>query len=184
MNVFVGCSSREPQNEVFKKSCDAAKQIARWIVENNHNYVFGASPNGLMGVIYSAIRKKPNQSKIIAITLKRWSDDLEKLKCDVSLQLDTLQERKKVIFKYSQLLVFLPGGLGTIDELISAMEAKRAHEQSKEIVIFNPDGYFDRIIEAIEYTIEEGFTGELPENFFRIVYTEEELLETLNNLQK
>lgn len=184
MNVFVGCSSRMPQTEVYKKSCDAAKQIARWIVTNNHNYVFGASSNGLMGVIYHEIRKQPTNSKIIAVTLKCWAEDLKHLKCDDSLQLDTLEERKKVLFQNSNLLIFLPGGLGTIDELISAMESKRSHEHDKEIVIFNPNGYFDGVIEAIEETIDKGFTGEFPENFFRLVYTEEQLIKTLVTLQQ
>lgn len=184
MNVFVGCSSREPQTEVFKKSCDVAKQIARWIVANNHNYVFGASPNGLMGVIYNEICKNPINSKIIAVTLRCWADDLEKLKCDLSLTLSTLGERKNVIFKYSNILIFLPGGLGTIDELVSAMESKRSHEHKKEIVIFNPDGYFDGVLEAIEDTIDKGFTGELSKNFFRVADTKEELLRILNTLQQ
>ena len=184
MNVFVGCSSREPQTEVFKKSCNAAKQIARWIVANNHNYVFGASPNGLMGVIYNEIRKQPTKSQIIAVTLKCWADDLKKLKCDLNLPMENLAERKNVIFKHSHILIFLPGGLGTIDELVSAMESKRSHEHNKEIVIFNPDGYFDGVLEAIEDTIYKGFTGELPENFFRLAYTEDKLLKTLEELSQ
>lgn len=95
MNVFVGCSSSALQPEVYKTSCDVAKQIARWIVANRHNYVFGASSNGLMGVIYHEIRKHPSKSKVIAVTLKCFEQDLDNLECDNCFILDSLKERKK-----------------------------------------------------------------------------------------
>ena len=199
MNVFVGCSSRGPKNRIYEESCKVAKELADWIVENNHNYVFGAGKTGLMGVIYNEVQRKlqedaplsvyneilyvSNSTKIIAVTLDRWAKDLEDLDCDVKLAFNTLSERKQVLFQLADVMVFLPGGLGTIDELISAIEAKRSFEHQKEIIICNVGGYFDSVIHSIDYSTYQGFTGSLKENFFRVVNSDKELVETLNFLQ-
>ena len=178
MNVFVGCSSSALQPEVYKTSCDVAKQIARWIVANHHNFVFGASSNGLMGVIYHEIRKYHSNSKIIAVTLKYWAQDLDDLECDNSFILDNLQERKKVLFDNSDILIFLPGRTGTIDELLSAIFGKISNEHEKEIIIFNPYGYFDLLI----HSINEGFGGKRPENLFHLASTEQQMMSLLSLL--
>ena len=200
MNVFVGCSSRAPQNRIYEESCKVAKELADWIVEKHHNYVFGAGKTGLMGVIYNEVQRKlqedaplsdyneelsvSDSTKIIAVTLDRRAEDLKELECDIKLAFNTLSERKQVLFQLADVMIFLPGGLGTIDELISAIEAKRSFEHQKEIIICNVCGYFDSVVNAIDYSVNKGFTGSLCEDFFRVVNSEAELVETLNFLQE
>ena len=178
MNVFVGCSSSALQPEVYKTSCDVAKQIARWIVAKHHNFVFGASSNGLMGVIYHEIRKHPSKSKIIAVTEKNWAQDLDDLEYDNSIILDNLKKKKKVLFDNSDILIFLPGRTGTIDELLSAIFGKISNEHEKEIIIFNPYGYFDLLI----HSINEGFGGKRPENLFHLAFTEDQMMNLLESI--
>ena len=54
MNIFVGCASRNTENEAYNK---IAEEIGNFIVNGKHNFVFGGCSYGLMGKIFSVVSK-------------------------------------------------------------------------------------------------------------------------------
>lgn len=194
MNVFVGCSSRAPKTELYCHCCRIAESIADWIVDNGDNYVFGAGKTGLMGVIYNRIierRKQQNQpeqneaqntTKVFGLTLERWANDLSQMECDLGIPLATLSDRKQMLFQMADVMVFLPGGLGTIDEIFSAIETKRSGEHNKDIIICNVDGYFDALLCMINSSARESFTQYFGEALYYVVSDGRELIEVLDQM--
>lgn len=161
MNVLVCCSSQSPDNAIFEFAEEAAKEIAEFIVRGNHNLVFGGGKTGLMGVISQKVQQNRPNSKIFISTLRKWQDDLEEDTFDDCFVFDKLSERKDKLFELADVIVVLPGGLGTIDELFSAIEAKRTGEldKLKLIIICNFKGYFEEAFRMIDTTVCQGFSG-------------------------
>ena len=84
------------------------------------------------------------------------------------------------MIKNSDALVFLPGGLGTIYELFTAIETKRSHEHDKPIILYNSCNYFDRLISLLEKMYDENFTAQKSASLYYIAETAEETLDYIN----
>jgi uncharacterized protein (TIGR00730 family) len=97
---------------------------------------------------------------------------------------DTVNERKNDIEKLSDIMLFIPGGIGTIDELLTAIESKRAREHSLPIIIINEKGFFDPILSMLDRMYDEGFADTKNRKLYLIVDTAEEALEYLLNSVK
>ncbi len=178
MNIFVGCSSRDTENEKYN---DAAIAIGRFISEGEHNYIFGGCKYGLMGKIYHEVLKN-KKSKIIVSISNAYAEQLKEITYDELYSFDKMSERKEAMLEMSDIIIFLPGGIGTIDELMTAIETKRNHEKNKPIIIANIDGYFDKFMEMIEKTFVEKFADRESENLYIVVNSVEEMIERLENL--
>lgn len=154
MNVFVGGSSRETKNPFFSH---VAKEIGNFIAERKHNLVFGGCNCGLMGTTYRVVAESPD-SKVIATAAKAYVYDLDKIKCDEVYISDTVNERKNEILKHSDALVFLPGGIGTFDELFTSIEAVRNHQFTGPVVILNLEKYYEGLILQLVNAFHENFS--------------------------
>ena len=142
MNIFVGCSSRDTDNEHYNK---LAEDIGNFIVSGNHNFVFGGCDSGLMGKIHSIVSQNPSSEVIIAIN-KAFADNLKTLSYSKAFIFDTVHERKNCLIDLSDVMFFIPGGIGTIDEIFTAIETKRSNEHYSPIVIININNYFGPLL--------------------------------------
>lgn len=154
MNIFVGGSSRDTTNIEFSKS---AREIGKFIIDGKHNLVFGGCNSGLMGVTYRTVCNS-NDSKIIITMARAYEDNLKSIKYDEVYLSDTVNERKNDVFKHSDALVFLPGGIGTIDEIMSSIEANRNHQIDVPIIIINVEGFFDGLFLQSTRAFREHFS--------------------------
>lgn len=161
-NVFVGCSSRGTKSLFY---LNAAHSIGKFIANSGHNLVFGGCNSGLMGLVYRLVSASPS-SKVIVTMTEAYKDDLQGIRYDELYLSDTVNERKNVAFACSDALVFLPGGIGTIDEFMSAVEASRANQFTGPIIVINSDGFFDSLIIQLKKATSEGFIDRLPRNCF------------------
>jgi len=175
MNIFVGCSSRQSHDIRYTR---IAKKLGEFIAEKKHTLVFGGCKTGLMGCVYETIPNKSNH--VISVSVKAYAKDLEDICCQTPPYIfDTINQRKQCIFEISDALVFLPGGIGTFDEILSAIESKRAHEHSLPILIVNANGYFNSLINMLNRAYSEGFA--MPQHN---LYTAVGILEALTTLEK
>lgn len=176
MNVLVCCSSQSPDNEIFYSAKEAAEKIAQFIVDGNHNLVFGGGKTGLMGVISQKVQQNRPNSKIMISILRKWQDDLEEDTFDDCFVVDKLSERKDKLFELADVIVVLPGGPGTLDELFSAIEAQRTGEIDKPIIIYNCGGYFEYAFKMFDETIFQGFYGNSTNELYVEAYGIDELM--------
>jgi len=176
MDIFIGCSSREDIPEKYKEDC---KKYLENIFKENNNLVFGADNKGFMGLSYeTALRFKRS---IIGICPEAYKDDFKNLNCDIEIIAKNVGERTDEIIKNSDALVFLPGGIGTIHELFTAIESKRSHEHDKPIVIYNSCNYFDKLIALLEKMYEENFAIEIKDTLYHISDSSEDTLNYINS---
>ena len=167
MNIFVGCASRLPQNIEF---IELAKDIGYYISSGKHNLVFGGYDGGLMGKVCSIVNKSKTSDIIIA-TCEAYKEEVENnaLANKKIYVAKTVCERKDMFFKLADVLVFLPGGIGTIDELSSAIEAKRCGEHNLPIIIINQDGFFDYYLSMLNKIYADGFADSKSRKLYIVV---------------
>lgn len=154
MNILIGCSSREDIPEKYKQDC---KQYLEELFKEDNNLVFGADNKGFMGLSYEIAKK--NSRKIIGVCPELYKDDFKNLDCTTEIVTKTVVERTEQMIKNSEALIFIPGGLGTVYELFTAIETKRSHEHNKPIIIYNSCNYYDKLISLLEKMYEENFAS-------------------------
>lgn len=153
MKICVYCSS---SSKIEKKYFESTKELAKELIKENVEVVYGGGGGGLMGHLADIIID--NGGKITGIS-PRFMQDIEwthkRLK---KLELvDTMHERKSKFLENIDAVIALPGGCGTLDELIEAITLKRLGIFLKPIVIINTQGFYNPLIQMLERCVDQNF---------------------------
>lgn len=172
MNVLIISSSRDEINDKYK---NIARNIASLFARNNYNLVFGGSSTSMMGICYQEFLKENRE--IYAYTTDKYVDDLKNLNKAKQYLCRTTFDLKKEMFEKSDMIICLPGGIGTISELLSYIEEKRSNDKKIPIIIFDEEKFYFKLNDIIEDLIKEKFVCEDIYNTYDVVTNLEELKE-------
>ena len=151
-SLCVYCGSRFGQDPIFKET---AATVGRTIAENGLRLVFGGGAQGLMGTAAASARDAGGQVLgIIPAFLQAQEGLLDKIE---SREVETMHERKIGLFEESDAFCVLPGGIGTLEELVEVMSWASLSIHKKPIILMNVKNYWAPFIELIEHICEEGF---------------------------
>lgn len=153
MKICVYCSSSSKINDKYFKSTE---NLAKEFIKEKISVVYGGGGAGLMGHLADTIID--NGGKIKGIS-PRFMKDIEwthKRLTDLEL-VETMHERKSKFLEGIDGIVALPGGCGTLDELIEVITFKRLGLFFKPIIILNVDGFYDPFKEMLEKCVDEKF---------------------------
>lgn len=150
MKIFVGCSSR---NEIDKKYLDLAIDVGKKLL--SHELVIGGTRVGMMGNVASVF----DDEKITHIILKDYVEEGFRPTNQV-LICETSFERMKCIYDMADAFLFLPGGTGTLGEIITFLEENRMKQEKKKLIILNYEHFFDDIVSFIQKIKKEQFSNE------------------------
>ena len=176
MRICVYCSSSAKIDKSYFK---ATEKLAKEFVKNNVEVVFGGGATGLMGKLADTIIE--NKGKIKGI-MPRFMNEVEwahKKVEDFELT-DTMHERKAKFLENIDGLVALPGGSGTLEELLEAITLKRLGQFTKPIVILNTNGYYEPLKQMLEKCVNEKFMHKKHLEIWSFVEEPEEVLEKIN----
>lgn len=178
MKLFIGCSS---SNDIPTKYFNDCKVLLEELMKEN-DLVFGACNSGLMGLAYNTTLKA--NGNITGICPEAYKDDFKTLKCGTEITTKSVSEKTDSVILSSDALIFLPGGIGTIYELFTAIESKRCHEFNKPIVIYNSNGYFDKLLEFMDKVYSEKFSGFKDKRNYLVTDSILSILYYINNYKK
>ena len=131
-------------------------KVSEWINESNHNVVFGGTESGLMLRLVSNLNNK--DVKVTSIIPKVLNSKYKKLKYYNELIVtNDLSERTNQFIKRSDFFVVLPGGIGTLFELIELINKRILNETKKKVFLLNDLNYWKPLIELIKHMIKEKF---------------------------
>lgn len=153
MRIFIGGAFNDNIPNKYKVAC---KKYVSELLEDN-DLVFGGAKNGLMGIIYDCA--KNCNSKVIASCPKIFEESLNELEIDESFVTSTMFESTIYLFDRSDAIVFVPGGVGTLYELFNILQAIICKEYDIPVVIFNPNNYYDNLINMLDKMSEENFVS-------------------------
>ena len=151
--ICVFCASSAKIDRVF---FIATKKLAKLLVNANIEVVYGGGAMGLMGQLADTIIE--NGGKIKGV-MPLFMKDIEWAHKGVTkfVFTETMQERKARYLEDIDGLVALPGGSGTLEELLEAITLKRLGLFTKPIVILNTNGYYDPLKAMLEKCVSENF---------------------------
>ena len=69
----------------------------------------------------------------------------------------TMDERKKILFDRSEVVIMLPGGVGTLDEFFEAMSLVQLKQRTHKLAILNTNGFYDELLKLLGKMTEEQF---------------------------
>ena len=99
-----------------------------------------------------------------------------------ALQIGTvnyMHERKRLFLEEVDAVVALPGGCGTLEELLEVITLKRLGVFTRPIIIVNQDGYYDPLVTMLEKAISEKFMGEQHRDIWSVVDRVDRVLEAI-----
>ena len=151
--VFAGARpARDPAH------ADAARAVAEAAAARGLGFVYGGGAIGMMGVLAEAAVAAG--VPIVGVA-PRFLADREVLATGLSelVMVDSMAERKQVMFDRASAFITLPGGIGTFDELFEVMSANYLDLLGKPCGVFNANGYFDPLVALLDTGVEAGFIG-------------------------
>lgn len=177
MNICVFCGSSEDlENKYYKEASEMGKLLG----QSKHNLIYGAGKIGLMGKIADAARD--NGAETTGIIPERLKIEGVVSQSDSNLIVTKdMKERKDLMRKKSDAFLALPGGFGTMEELLETITLKQLQYHTKAIVILNTNGLFNKMLEFFEVLYEENFADPSYRKLYQVTNTPKEALEALEN---
>lgn len=157
-----------------------ARAAGRALGEAGFGVVYGAGDLGLMGA--TARAAKAAGARVTGF-IPRHLFDLEVGRHDIDALIitETMHERKKLMFGNSDAMLVLPGGPGTLDELIEVLTWRHLGLHDKPTVLLNPEDYWGPLLALFDHMIDEGFVGREFRSYLTVVDTVEEAMAALRS---
>lgn len=176
MNIAVYCASSE---NAHQKYYDMATEVGTILAKQNHTVYYGGACVGLMGKVADGALE--NGGKVIGV-IPHFMTNMERHHKGLTetIWVETMQERKRIMFTNSDAVIALAGGCGTWEELLEVLTLKRLNLFSGEIIIVNTDGFYDPIIEMLQRTVDEKFMTEEHLKLFKVIEKPSELVALLH----
>lgn len=170
-----GASSEEIASIYISKGEELGRQIA----SRGHRMIFGGGSTGLMGACARGMSQKGGT--IISI-IPDFMKDYEGLYEDATriIYTQSMDRRKEVMEANADAFIIAPGGIGTLDEFFQVLTLISLDRKISPIVIFNVNGYYDKLIDVIETGIKEGFIRDSIRHLF---YVTDDANEALNYIE-
>ena len=173
-SVCVFCAA---SRNLHRSYCQAATLLGEILASNNILIKYGGAAGGLMGHLADgALRHRGTVIGIIPDFMR----PLESTHPGISklVTVSSMQERKKLMRKDTDAAIALPGGTGTMEELLEVITLKRLGSYSKPIIMVNSRNYYADFLMFFGRMVEERFLGTRYRTIFSIVDRPEEVIPT------
>jgi uncharacterized protein (TIGR00730 family) len=143
-----------------------------------YSLVYGAGDRGIMG---ETARAAQSAGARITGFIPRHLFDLEAGKQDIHALIvtETMHERKKLMLGNADAVVALPGGPGTLDELIEVLTWRHLGLHQKPVLLLNTNDYWRPLLALIDHMITEGFVTAKFRDYLTVVETVDQIIAVL-----
>lgn len=177
MQIAVYCAS---STKVHQDYFDAATQLGSELARRGIGLINGAGHMGLMGASADACLKAGGEVTGVIPTFmieQGWHHQgLTRL-----IETADMHERKQTIARLSDGCIALPGGCGTLEELMEVVTWKQLGLYLKPIVILNIRGYYDPLLAQLQRGIDEHFMGERHAEIWRVATSATEAIDLVQS---
>ncbi len=174
-SIGLFCAASEMIEAIY---VSRARELGEWIGDSRHTLVYGGAAKGLMEVTASAA--KEHGARVVGVVpeilVERGSVSAL---LDETVVVANLSERKDVILGRSDILVALPGGIGTLDEVFHVMAAATIGFHDKKVVFYNVNGFWDSMAALLEDYKAKNFLRGETDRYFAFANSLEELIDII-----
>ena len=116
---------------------------------NGHTLVFGGCNLGLMECVAKAVHDARGMTVGVVPTIVEKGGKVSDY-VDVKILCDNLSDRKDLMIERSDVIIALPGGVGTLDEIFPVLAAASIGYHNKRVILYNISGFWDSLIAMLD----------------------------------
>lgn len=160
----------------------AAKEFAQLLVASDIDLVYGGSHMGIMGVLADSVLE--GGGKVSGVIPQSLCDKEVAHKGLTELHIvSSMHERKSLMAMLSDGFVAMPGGYGTLEEIVEVLTWGQLQFHEKPCGLLNVDGYFDHLLAYFEHAAREGFLRTEHRQMLMVARTPAELLDLFEHYE-
>ncbi|KAJ9153338.1 hypothetical protein P3X46_026786 [Hevea brasiliensis] len=160
--VCVFCGSNLGNKKIFS---DAAIDLGRQLVERKVDLVYGGGSFGLMGLVSRTVHNGGcHVLGVIPTALIPLEPEISEHTVGEVLTVSDMHERKAEMAKRADAFIALPGGYGTLEELLEMITWSQLGIHDKPVGLLNIDGYYDSLLGLFDKGVEDGFINPCARN--------------------
>ncbi|KAI8373648.1 hypothetical protein EDC96DRAFT_499048 [Choanephora cucurbitarum] len=176
-SVCVFCGSKDGADPIYVQE---ATEIGKILAENNIRLVYGGGSIGVMGAVAKATLD--NGGDVLAVVpeplFTHGSKQIAK-----AVVVPDMHTRKKRMAEESDAFVVLPGGFGTMEEMLEMITWSQLNIHNKPIVLLNTKNYYKLFVDWIKMCITENFIRDTNTDIYVVCDTTKEVLHALQTYQ-
>ncbi|XP_031273778.1 cytokinin riboside 5'-monophosphate phosphoribohydrolase LOG1-like [Pistacia vera] len=170
--ICVFCGSRAGYKSSFS---EAALELGKELVERNIDLVYGGGSVGLMGLISKTVFN--GGCHVLGVIPKAlMSHEISGETIGEIKAVADMHQRKSEMAKHADAFIALPGGYGTMEELLEVITWSQLGVHEKPVGLLNVDGYYNSLIALFDKGVEEGFIHDSARQIVVMAHTAEELI--------
>ncbi|MBS0409176.1 MAG: TIGR00730 family Rossman fold protein [Proteobacteria bacterium] len=149
-SVCVYCGSSNAARPAYLA---AASRLGALIAGDGLRLVYGGGGVGLMGAAATAAHEAGG--RVLGIIPEFLTSHERPLTTVETIIVQSMHQRKMMMFEEADAFAILPGGIGTLEEVIELLSWRRLALHAKPIVFYNPDNFYDRLFALFQQFIDE-----------------------------
>lgn len=169
IGVFLSSKAHLPETYVR-----AAEELGGWIGRKKYMLVYGGARKGLMEVLAQSVKAAGGRVMGVVpqiLQQRGWVSDT----LDITIPTADLDDRKAVMVRESEVMIALPGGIGTLDEIFTVLAANTIGIHRKRIVLYDVEGCWDTLVKLLDEMAAAGLISDGQEKMLAVVRSVEEL---------
>ncbi|MEU6530764.1 TIGR00730 family Rossman fold protein [Streptomyces sp. NPDC046928] len=170
--VAVFCGARPGVQSAYT---DVAREFGQLIGRRGLDLVYGAGGVGVMGAVAAGVLDGGGSVTGVIPRSLHERERADKAPGEIFV-VRSMHERKALMYRLSAAFAVLPGGIGTLDELMEVMTWNQLSLMEKPIVVLNHQDFFTPMLAMLDHLVAEGFLGEHERRLVQVARTPEEAL--------
>ena len=178
-SVCVYCGSSDGGDPRF---AEAAEALGKSLAAEGIGLVYGGGGDGLMGRLARATLAGGGfVTGIIPNFLVRKEHALTD--AQEMLVVENMHERKQAMFERADAFVALPGGLGTLEELLEVLSFRKLELHHRPVVLLNARGFYDPLVAQLERAVGEGLESSAHRSYWSLAENAQQAVELCEKLR-
>ena len=178
-SVCVYCASSTGTNDTIVA---ATRELGNLLAERGIGLVYGGGAVGLMGLVADTVLEAGGTVTGI-IPLSLFPKEVAHQGCTELITVDSMHERKRLMFERSDAFIALPGGFGTLEEIAEVTTWGQIGMHTKPVGVLNIDGYWDGLLSYLDRAVGDGLLKEQNNQLLLRATTPADMLTTLETYE-
>lgn len=153
MEIAVYCGSSLGNHKSY---IQATKDLGEWIVKSEHTLIYGGGNIGLMGILADTVLAKGGKVTGIMPTFLMGNERAH-TGLTTFIEVEDMSKRKQLMLSLSNVCIALPGGPGTLEEIIEAISWLRIGQSTNTCIFLNINQYYHPLKELLYNMVTQGF---------------------------
>ena len=176
-SICVYCASRDGSQPEY---ATVAREIGKIMAARGIRLIYGGASVGIMGQMARTMLAEGGQ--VVGVIPSQLDDrEVTFEQCTELHVVGSMHDRKKMMFDLSDAFLVLPGGVGTLEEMVEVGTWRQLQLHEKPIVVLNQLGYWQPLIDLFKLMIEREFASDNLHEIFHFVEKLEDIMPAFDN---